>query len=145
MATKTCITCGQQYTYSLMNERVTPPYCRSCLAKASAAAEAVSSDKINPATTEELAGQQATTQTTPPSADPEVLILLKRIAAKQADTAHVVQAIALTIFASVWGAIFVAVASLATDVADFALMIGGVGTLILLGFAVAAFIKGTSD
>lgn len=128
-----------------MNDRVTPPYCRSCLAKASAAVEAVSSEKINPATTEELAGQQATTQTTPPIADPEVFIVLKRIAAKQADTAHVIQAIALTIFASVGGAIFVAVAILATDVTDLALMIGGVGTLFLLGFAIAAFIKGTPD
>ena len=56
--------------------------------------------------------------------------------------AHYVQSIALMIFASVWGAVAVAVGSLATDITEFALFAGAGGTFILATLSLSAYWNG---
>lgn len=57
--------------------------------------------------------------------------------------AHFVEAIALLLFAALWGVAAVLVANFLTDVTEFALFAGGVGALILAIMAISAYVDGS--
>lgn len=57
--------------------------------------------------------------------------------------AHFVEAIALLLFAAMWGTAAVLVANFVSSVTELALLAGGIGALILVIMAISAYVEGS--